>query len=143
MKADFISKVLNISLVFAGLGFLFVSSAFGFDIGLGYLFGAVWSALNLWGMAKLIRTVFSDHENKKTIALAFMLKFPVLYGAGFLLLYYGKVHVIGAFVGFSIPLVIAVLKSGGKVLTAQGIIPDGQKSGTDEQTVPDSAGQAN
>jgi hypothetical protein len=140
MREDFISKVVNISLIFAGVGFLTISSAFGVDVGLGYLLGVVWSSLNLWGMTKLIRTTFSDHKNKKTIALAFMLKFPVLYGVGFLLLYFGKVHVIGALVGFSIPLVIAVLKSGGKVLTTQGIIPDGQNSSSDKHSLPDTAG---
>jgi hypothetical protein len=91
-------------------------------------------------MAKLISTVFSEHKNSKTIALAFMLKFPVLYGGGFLLLYFGKVDVIGALVGFSIPLVLAVLKSGGKVLTTQGIIPDGTKSAeANRQSIPDTA----
>ncbi|MDA0838151.1 MAG: ATP synthase subunit I [Planctomycetota bacterium] len=140
MRGDFISKILNISLIFAGVGFLFVTSAFGVDVGLGYLLGVVWSALNLWGMTKLVSTVFSEHKNSKTVALALMLKFPVIYGGGFLMLYFGKLDVIGVLVGFSIPLVIAVLKSGGKVLTVQGIIPDGTKSAkTNRHSVPDTA----
>jgi hypothetical protein len=121
MEIDFIYRVIKVSAVLAVLGFLFVWPAFGLQVGWGFLAGAAWNTLNLWGLASLVRNAFAETPRKKTIIALIFLKFPVLYGGGALLLLYGGVHVLGALVGFSLPLIVIILKGGGRVLKQKGV----------------------
>lgn len=116
MGPEFIYRTVKVSVALSLLGFLFVSRAFGFGFGVGFLAGGLWSALNLWLLVSLLTSALAKEKNKKKILLLFMLKFPVLYGGGFFLVWYGRLNVLGVLVGFSLPLVVAVLKAAGRQL---------------------------
>jgi len=116
MEIEFIYRTIKISAVLAAVGFLVVSQAFGLSVGWGFLVGAVWNCLNLWALAVLVRNAFTKPPKKKRILALFLLKFPVLYGGGILLVLYGGVDIIGVLVGFSLPLMVMVLKGGGRAL---------------------------
>lgn len=114
MEIEFIYRIIKLSALLAAVGFLFVSQAFGLRVGWGFLVGAVWNTANLWGLAALVRNAFAKPPQKKRILALFLLKFPVLYGGGALLVLYGGVDILGALVGFSLPLIVIVLKGGSR-----------------------------
>lgn len=121
MGAEFIDRVLKTTAILTSLGFLFTTSALGIPFGVGFLASAVWSALNLWLLTLLIRTAFAPEASRKKVLILFLLKFPLLYGCGFLLVVYGKIHILGALVGFSLPLIVIILKSAGQSLQSRGV----------------------
>ena len=133
MRIDSIYRAIKISFVLAFVGFLFVTRACGMAFGLGFLAGAVWSALNFWGLASLIRSALAEEPDKKKILLLFLLKFPVLYGVGFVIVFYTGVDVLGVLVGFSLPLVVVVLKSGGRIMHQKGLLDPREEGGEEAQ----------
>jgi len=133
MRIDFIYRAVKISFVLAFLGFLFVTRACGAAFGFGFLAGAVWSALNFWGLASLIQSALAEHPDKKKIFLLFLLKFPVLYGAGFVIVFYTGVDVLGVLVGFSLPLVVVILKTGGRIMHQKGVLDPREERGEEAQ----------
>lgn len=82
------------------------------SFGWGVLAGGGWNLLNILLLTSLTRLTF--HAGDKSfplIALAAFLKFPVLYGAGFALLYFGSFSQGGLVTGFSIPLLAVFLQA--------------------------------
>lgn len=84
--------------------------------GVGVVLGAGWSALNLVLWSRLAAAVVSlPPRSFLNIVVASSLKFPVLYGGGYLLLdaltHRGRVEVTGVLVGVSLPLVVLVLNA--------------------------------
>ncbi|MBI2194169.1 MAG: hypothetical protein HYU36_19510 [Planctomycetes bacterium] len=120
MGVEFIHRVLRVSALLAGLGFLFTSTALGVPFGLGFLAGAAWSTANLWLLTRLVTTAFSAERSTKKVLLLFLLKFPLLYACGFWLVVHAKIHILGALVGFSLPLAVSILKSAGRSLQPDG-----------------------
>ena len=57
-----------------------------------------------------------DKRRSKHLTVIFMVKLPVLYGLGFLLLYIGWLPVTSLLAGFIWPLVIITLKMVGRML---------------------------
>lgn len=129
MNVEFVTRVIRISVILSILGFLFVAKAFGVQPGLGFLAGAAWSTLSLWLLKLVITNAFAKEVNKKRILVLFVLKFPVLYLSGFLLVFYGKIHGIGAVAGFSLPLAVCLLKAGGRVWTVKEAVSETEAGG--------------
>ncbi|HEY5599491.1 MAG TPA: hypothetical protein VIK48_02270 [Candidatus Manganitrophaceae bacterium] len=82
------------------------------SLGWGLLIGGVWSLSNIFLLKRLAALLF--HPGEKSIlliALFLFLKFPVLYGGGFLLLWFLPVSLWGAFVGFTLPFAFVFLQA--------------------------------
>jgi hypothetical protein len=88
MGPEFIHRVIKTSLVVAVLGFLFVTVYYSFRFGAGLLIGAIWGSLNLYFLTNLITEIFSPGKEvrKGRVILIVLVKFPLLYLIGYVLL---------------------------------------------------------
>jgi hypothetical protein len=116
MGVEFIHRVIKTSLVLAALGFLFVTVYWNFKFGAGILAGAVWGCLNLLFLTRLITEVFSPGEEikKGKVILIAVVKFPLLYAAGFLLLTKTDFPPLSLVIGFSLLFLVMFVKALGR-----------------------------
>jgi hypothetical protein len=117
MGPEFISRIIKTTMVLALLIALFGSVYFDWLASVGILAGAVWSCLNLYFIKGLISEVITTGKPRKWIAvLLAVVKFPVLYGAGFLLLDLGYFSPAALLAGFSLIFLVALLKVLGRLM---------------------------
>jgi hypothetical protein len=98
---------------------------FGLFPTLAVLSGGVWGMLNLLFITALVRTTMRPEgaETMKAIGMA-LIKFPLLYGAGFGLLMVPEFNPIYLLAGFGGIILIIILKVLGRVILGL----DGKKS---------------
>jgi hypothetical protein len=116
MGVEFIHRVIKTSLVLAALGFLFVTVYYDFEFGGGILASAVWGCLNLLFLTRLITEIFSPGEeiSKGKVILIAVVKFPLLYAAGFVLLWTKYFPPVSLVIGFSLLFLVMLLKAMGR-----------------------------
>jgi hypothetical protein len=116
MGIEFIHRVIKTSLVVAVLCFLFVTVYYNFKFGAGILAGSVWGCLNLWFLTQLVVEIFSpDKEIKKgKVIVIAMVKFPILYATGFVLLKINYFPPISLVSGFTLIFLVMFLKAMGR-----------------------------
>lgn len=84
------------------------AASFGWSV----LAGGGWSLLNILLLAKLAGLSFNPEKKSfSRIAMTAFLKFPLLYGAGFVILSLGALSREGLFIGFSIPFLFIFLQA--------------------------------
>ncbi len=115
---DFIRRVMAASAMVAMLAFLFVSVYYDWRFGLGIFIGTAWGIANFYFLTELVVAVFTPYQeiDRKKVVLLVLAKFPALYGAGFLVLYYSKLPVPAVLIGFHVLFAVAVLKVLGRLL---------------------------
>ena len=120
MKAlglDFIRRVIMTTGVLSVLALLFISVYYDWRFGLGVFFGSAWGIANLHFLRELVVAVVTPDEiDRRKVVLLALVKFPVLYFAGYLLLKFGGLSVLSFLIGFSLLFVVAVLKVLGRLL---------------------------
>lgn len=117
MEKDFIHRSLKISIIVAIIFIPFLFAYFGISIALGFMAGAAWNIINVFLLHKVTSmTVLPPASNRKWGVLAGILKFPVLYGIGYAILRYTQISLYGIMSGFSLVLLIFVLKALGVYL---------------------------
>jgi hypothetical protein len=116
MGVEFIYRVIKTTLVLAVLGFLFLTVYYDFKFGGGILAGAAWGCLNLLFLTHLITEIFSPGKEiqKGKVILVALVKFPLLYAAGFLLLKIRYFPAESLVIGFSLLFVVMFLKALGR-----------------------------
>jgi len=123
MGPEFIHRVIKTSLVVAVLGFLFVTVYYNFRFGAGILVGTIWGGLNLYFLTNLITEVFSPGKEvrKGKIILIVLVKFPLLYLVGYVLLIIKYFPAVSLISGFTLLFVVMFLKALGRwVLSLEG-----------------------
>jgi len=118
MKLDFIQRSIRISTGITILLAPFLFLYLGASQALGFMAGAFWNIINVFLLSRLLKMfVPSSPFNKKWGAAAGILKFPVLYGAGYVLLRYTNLSPYGIIAGFSLILTVFLLKALGIYLS--------------------------
>jgi len=113
----FIIRSLKLTALLAVLGFLFASVYVGAGWGLGFLLGAAWGIGNLYLIKILIQlSVRLDSRDWTAVGILVLVKFPLLYGLGYLILSRSWYPFLAPVAGFSLPLGVIVLKAMGRVL---------------------------
>ncbi|MCK4857747.1 MAG: hypothetical protein KAT58_07260 [candidate division Zixibacteria bacterium] len=132
MGLEFISRIIRMTLILAVLIALFGSVYYNWQESLGILLGAVWGVLNLYFIKGVIVQVVTPKETQKSLAfILVVVKFPVLYVAGYFLLACGYFSPQSLLIGFSLIFAVAFLKVLGRVLLKMDMIefkkkqPDG------------------
>jgi hypothetical protein len=123
MGPEFIHRVIKTSLVVAALGFLFVTVYYDFKFGAGILVGTMWGCLNLYFLTNLITEVFSPGKEvrKGKVVWIVLVKFPLLYLVGYILLMIKYFPAIGLVSGFTLIFLVMFLKAMGRwVLSLEG-----------------------
>ena len=122
MGLDFINRVIKTTLLLGALVFIFGTYYFDWIYSLGIFVGTLWGCANLWFIRQFIVNYITPGErDAMKLALFALIKFPVLYGLGFLLLWLGWFPVVSFVIGFSLILVVVVLKALGKLVIEGGL----------------------
>jgi len=116
MGVEFIQRVIKTSLVVAALAFLFVTVYYDFKFGAGILAGTIWGCLNLNLLTHLITQIFSPRERirKGKIVLTAVVKFPLLYLLGYILLRINYFPAVSLVSGFTLIFMVMFLKALGR-----------------------------
>ena len=118
MNGDFIKRSLRVSIIVTLLFVPFLFLYLGPSATWGFIAGAAWNILNVYLLSQVITRIVvpanadhADHADKGPAALAGLLKFPVLYGLGYVFVRYANASVYGIMAGFSLILIVFVLKA--------------------------------
>ena len=114
VDADLLRRVRRTSAVLGVVVGIPLTTYFGLMAGAAWLAGIAWSLVNLAMTASLMKHVLSDQRDKRAIVSVLAIKFPVLYGAGLLLLAVLGLPAAWLVAGFTWPLFVAVMKAAGR-----------------------------
>jgi len=109
---DFIHRTLKTTGVILLLMFAVGTYYYGFYDGLAVLSAGIWSMINLFFLAALVRTVLRpDNVDKLAAAGLAFIKFPLLYAAGYFLLTTSVFRPVPLVIGFTTVLAVMALKA--------------------------------
>jgi hypothetical protein len=109
---DFIQRTLRTTGILLLILFVVVLYYFGFYDALALLTAGIWSMVNLIFLTALVRTALRpDNVNKMAAAGLALIKFPLLYAAGYFLVTVDVFRALPLVVGFSMVLAVMVLKA--------------------------------
>jgi len=114
VDADLLRRVRRTSTILGVVAGIPLTTYFGLMAGAAWLCGIAWSLVNLAMIASLMRRVLSEERDKRAIITALLIKFPVLYAAGLLLLAVLRLPAAWLVAGFTWPLFVAVMKAAGR-----------------------------
>lgn len=100
-----------ISSIVLGIPF---ATYFGVNSASAWLAGVAWSLVNLHFIAVIVKAMLSEQRNLPRIIMTMVVKFPLLYFAGFLLLRSGYLPALWIVAGFTWPFGVIVLKGAGR-----------------------------
>ncbi len=86
-----------------------MTQAMCFPLLVGILFGALWNAVSLWCLSRLLRAWLGPGPSRRRAIGWLMVKFPALYVAIYLALRHQAVTPLGFGIGFSLVLAGALV----------------------------------
>ena len=117
MDISFIDRTLKTTAVLILLFLALGTLHFAFYDVLAVVSGAIWSIINLYFLALLIRATIRPEGPDKVVALVLLfIKVPLLYLAGYFLIQVPMFSLGYLVIGFSVPLAFMFLKVLGRVL---------------------------
>ncbi len=117
MDISFIDRTLKTTAVLILLFLALGTLHFQFYDVLAVVSGAIWSIINLYFLALLIRATIRPEGPDKVVALVLLfIKVPLLYLAGYFLIQVPMFSLGYLVIGFSVPLAVMFLKVLGRVL---------------------------
>lgn len=117
MGLEFINRIIRTSLIVSALTFLFVAVYRSFAFGLGIFLGTAWGCVNLFFITETVKEAFSlKKPNKGKVLLILLVKFPLLYTAGYFLLRLKYFRAESLLIGFTLIFLITFLKALGQVV---------------------------
>ena len=120
MDLDFIKRVIKTTLIFTFFIALFPISYYNIHFTFGLVIGSVWNIINFWLIRLVVVGGLSKTPIKKSKLLLLMLvKFPLLYGLGYLIVRFGKLTAGSLLCGFSLLFVVLILKTLGILIIAK------------------------
>lgn len=126
MGFEFLLRVRKTSLITGLVLFPVITTYIDLGSAAAWGLGITWSLVNIYFIGLLVKAACSGAGKQRLrVVWLFLVKVPVLYLTGFLLLTSGRLPVIGLLAGFMWPLVVVVLKSSALVI---GRITDKRKT---------------
>jgi MFS superfamily sulfate permease-like transporter len=117
MGIEFIYRTIKTSLILALIILLFVSVYYNFKFALGILVGCMWGCLNLYFLSSLIvETIKLEKINRRKVLLIVLVKFPLLYFLGYILLRIKYFSALSLLAGFTLIFVVLALKALGRII---------------------------
>jgi hypothetical protein len=117
MDEGFLRRVAAASLALSLFGGLLGAYYLHWRWGAGFVVAGVWSTLNLRALEFLIRqSLRPSGRQNSAIAVALLIKLPVLYGIGGLIVIKGRFPIGALLLGLAVPTVVMALKAVGQVL---------------------------
>jgi O-antigen/teichoic acid export membrane protein len=117
VEIDFIRRTLRTTGLLALLALVFGSLYFGFSPALSIFTGIIWGMVNLYFLSMLIRsTLRPEGADKMTALILLIIKFPLLYLSGYLMMVSNYFNPLLLVIGFTVNLLVIVLKAAGRAL---------------------------
>ena len=117
MDISFVNRTLKTTAILVLLILALGSLHFHFYDILAVVSGTIWSMINLYFLALLIRAAIRpEGPDKMAVAALFFIKVPLLYLTGYFLLTVSIFQLKYLVIGFSLPLAVILLKVLGRVL---------------------------
>jgi hypothetical protein len=137
MDLGFIRRSIETTLGLTGLAFLTLLLYGKIDWAWGVGLGSIWACLNWVLITALVRLVLNQERtlsarSKIRVAVLALAKFPLLYGAGYLILRSGF-PVASLLVGFWIILAVVVAKALGRLILGMDPVPAIGRAGRSEE----------
>ena len=128
---DFIFRTLKTTGVVLLLTLVFGTVYVDFYDALAVFSAGIWSMVNLIFLAALIRAVVRPGGVDKTAALGLaVLKFPLLYAAGYFLFTVNVFRPVPLIIGLSMVLAVMALKAAGRAMLNIDVVrPEGDSRG--------------
>jgi hypothetical protein len=128
MDLAFIRRSIIASLVLTGFAFLGLSAYGKSDWAWGVGLGSLWACLNWWLISAVVQVLLVKERrlsgpSKVRLAVLMSVKFPVLYGTGYLLLRLGF-PVLSLLAGFWIILGVVTAKAAGRLILGMDPVPE-------------------
>ncbi len=115
MGFEFLRRVRKTSIILSMVLFPVFSIYFGISFGVGWIIGVVWSVINIQVITNLVKRIFiTSKRNYLRIALVFLIKFPVLYFLGYLILASARFPAAALLAGFVWPFFVMTMKALGR-----------------------------
>ncbi len=112
MGIEYVRRIVKTTAIVAIVVALFCVTYFSPVVGAALLAGAAWGCLNLLATAEVVRVLVAPEKSGKLrIVVLSLVKFPLLYGSGFLLLRAGVFPPGSLISGFSLVLLVIFLKA--------------------------------
>jgi hypothetical protein len=135
MGLEFLTRVRKTSVVSGALVTLIMLVYTGPATAGAFGLGCAWTLVNLRILTLLVRLILKDGKRQNTrIAIVTLIKIPVLYAAGYLLLKSGVLPVMALLSGFVWPLFVVFLKAGGRLVLGLDNTERGLVRGSTGQT---------
>ncbi|HEX6792195.1 MAG TPA: hypothetical protein VF247_12860 [Candidatus Krumholzibacteria bacterium] len=116
IDADLLRRVRRTSILLGMVMAVPLAFYIGWLQATAWIAGFAWSLANLAVIRSIVARMLADGpRDKKALALAMAIKFPVLYGALAVMLAVLRLPVIWWMAGFSWPFFVAVMKSLGRL----------------------------
>jgi len=117
IEMGFIGRTLKSAGIVGLVILIFGSYYFGFNPGLSVFTGIIWGMVNLYFLSALVRLTLRPEGAEKAAALVIVLiKFPLLYFVGYLIMTSNFFNPLLLVAGFTINLLVIVLKAAGRAL---------------------------
>ncbi len=113
----FIDRTIKTSGMVLLIAFVFGMYSFGFWHGLAFFSGGIWGVVNMMFLKSLIQEAFTAGEiNVSAVAVTALVKFPLLFVAGYFLITVEMFDIKILVAGFSLILAVMLLKALGRLL---------------------------
>jgi hypothetical protein len=117
MEPGLVGRTMRTSAALALLVLVFGTFYYGFQATLSIFTGIIWGIVNLYFLSLLVRSTLRPQGPDKTTALVILfVKFPLLYASGYFMVVSGYFNPILLLVGFSVVLIVIVLKAFGRAI---------------------------
>jgi len=135
---DILKRVRKTSILIGAPLTIVITTYWGLSVGGGWAAGIAWSLVNLYFIGSLVqKVVTTEDRNVAAIVATVFIKFPVLYGVGFLLLWNGYLSAIGLVAGFTWPFFVLTMKGLGRYYMKL----DETRRHAESETAPESEGK--
>ena len=112
MNLELINRIIKTSIILSFVLFPFLTVYINTAFAVAYILGCLWACLNLFSIKFLIVQIITPNPRSKLyIVLFILLKFPLIYFLGYLLVVWSYTPIYGLVLGFSSLLVVTVLKA--------------------------------
>ncbi|MEE9269523.1 MAG: hypothetical protein V3V49_04610 [Candidatus Krumholzibacteria bacterium] len=116
MGLEFLQRVRRTAVITGLILFPFITLYLGLAAGVAWVLGVAWSLVNIYFIGLLVRFTYVDGKKQRLRpALGLLVKVPVLYFVGFLLLR-SSLPDLGLLAGFTWPLSVIALKSAARLI---------------------------
>ena len=114
---SFIDRTIKTSGIVLLIAFVYGMYSFGFYNGLAFFSGGIWGIINIMFLKSLVQEAFTPGEiNTSAVAVTALIKFPLLFVAGYFLVSIEVFDIKVLVAGFSLILAVMVLKALGRLI---------------------------